>query len=155
MPGTSILKAATIIAMAALAGCQSASSDSSAQLDENSNTIQLEEGLPAGKHHFKAGNYGLAEKNYRMAIENDVANAEAWLGLGATYDQLGRYDLADRSYQQVLKIAGPVPQLMNNMGYSLMLRGKSKKAKTYFAKAYKGLPDNETVIGNRELLARL
>jgi len=117
--------------------------------------MQLEEGIVAAKYHFRAGNYGLAERNYRLAVENDPANAEAWLGLGATYDQLGRYQLADRSYQQVLKIAGPVPQLMNNMGYSYMLRGKSKKAKTYFSKAYKALPENETISGNKELLAKL
>jgi Flp pilus assembly protein TadD len=151
----SFFKVTTIVAMAALTGCQASSSDTKANLDNPANTIELPEGMPAGKHHFKSGNYGLSERNFRLAIESDPSNAEAWLGLGATYDQLGRYDLADRSYNQVLKIAGPVPQLMNNLGYSHMLRGKRKKARTYFAKAYKALPDNEIVNGNRELLAKL
>ncbi len=150
----SIIKAVSVIALVALAGCQSSSSDTNANLS-NDFTKELEEGIPAGKFHFKAGNYGLSERNYRIAIETDPTNAEAWLGLGATYDQLGRYDLADRSYKQVLKIAGPVPQLMNNLGYSYLLRGKKRKAKTYFAKAQKGLPDNPTIDGNRELLAKL
>ena len=154
MAGVSIVKIGALIAIVALAGCQTSSSDTKANLD-NSNIIQIEDGIPAGKHHFRAGNYGLSEKNYRLAIENDPNNAEAWLGLGATYDQLGRYDLADRSYKQVLKLAGPVPQLMNNIGYSYMLRGKQRKAKTYFAKAFKGLPDDETVLGNKVLLAKL
>jgi Flp pilus assembly protein TadD len=154
MSGKMLLKSAAIILIAALAGCQ-AGTGTNAGLDENAFTAELEEGIPAAKHHFKAGNYGLSERNYRLAIENNPTNAEAWLGLGATYDQLGRYDLADRSYDQVMKIAGPVPQLMNNMGYSQMLRGKRKKAKTYLAKAENGLPDNETIIGNKELLARL
>jgi len=149
------LKIAVVLAMATLSGCQYSSSDTKADLNNNPAALQLEEGMVGAKYHFKAGNYGLAERNYRLAVENDPANAEAWLGLGATYDQLGRYDLADRSYKQVLKLAGPVPQLMNNMGYSYMLRGKSKKAKSYFTKAYKGLPDNETVVGNKALLAKL
>ena len=150
----SVIKAVCIITLLVLTGCQSSSSDTKASL-ESEFTKQLEDGLPAGKHHFKAGNYGLSERHYRLALEIDPTNAEAWLGLGATYDQLGRFDLADRSYKQVLKIAGPVPQLMNNIGYSYMLRGKKRKAKTYFAKAQKGLPENLTINGNRVLLAKL
>lgn len=151
----SLVKFTAIVALAALTGCQAGSSDTKASLDNPASTIELPEGIPAGKHHFKSGNYGLSERNFRLAIETDPANAEAWLGLGATYDQLGRYDLADRSYKQVLKIAGPVPQLMNNLGYSHMLRGKRKKARSYFRKAHKALPDSEIVNGNRELLAKI
>jgi Flp pilus assembly protein TadD len=150
----SVIRAVSMITLIILTGCQSSSSDTKANL-ESKFAKELEEGMPAGKHHFKAGNYGLSERNFRIAIEANPTNAEAWLGLGATYDQLGRYDLADRSYKQVLQIAGPVPQLMNNIGYSYMLRGKKRKAKTYFAKAQKGLPDNQTINGNRELLAKL
>ena len=155
MSESQFIKIITMIAIGALTGCQSNSSDTKADLDAKSMAKELKEGLPAGKYHFKAGNYGLSERNYRLAIEEDPKNAEAWLGLGATYDQLGRYDLADRSYKQVMKIAGPVPQLMNNMGYSSMLRGKQRQAKTYFLKAYNALPDNQTILGNRELLAKL
>ncbi|MCP4183609.1 MAG: tetratricopeptide repeat protein [Hyphomicrobiales bacterium] len=154
MNTNSTIKAVCLITLVILTGCQSSSSDTKADL-ESKLAKELKEGLPAGKHHFKAGNYGLSERNYRLALEVDPTNAEAWLGLGATYDQLGRYDLADRSYKQVMKIAGPVPQLMNNIGYSYMLRGKKRKAKTYFAKAQKGLPENLTINGNRELLAKL
>jgi len=150
----SVIKAVCVISLIMLTGCQSSSSDTKAEL-ESKFAKQLEEGLPAAKHHFRSGNYGLAERNFRLALETEPTNAEAWLGLGATYDQLGRYDLADRSYKQVLKIAGPVPQLMNNIGYSYMLRGKKSKAKVYFAKAQKGLPENPTINGNRVLLAKL
>ena len=149
------IKITAFICLAALGGCQSSSSDTKADLGIKSLTKELQQGVPAGKHHFKAGNFGLSERNFRMAVENDPSNAEAWLGLGATYDQLGRFDLADRSYKQVMKLVGPVPQLMNNMGYSNLLRGKRKKAKTYFAKAHKAMPDNEVVNGNKELLAKL
>ena len=148
-------KIAMIVALALLGGCQSNSSDTKANLSAASFAKELRKGVPAGKHHFIAGNFGLSERNYRLAVESDPSNAEAWLGLGATYDQLGRFELADRSYSQVMKLAGPVPQLMNNMGYSQMLRGKRKKARSFFKKAHKALPDNETILGNKELLAKL
>lgn len=147
-------KVIALCALVALVGCQSSSSDTKADFEEKF-AKEIEKGVPAGKQHFRAGNYGLSEQNFKLAVEIDPANAEAWLGLGATYDQLGRYDLADRSYKQVMKIAGPVPQLMNNLGYSHMLRGKRKKARSFFSKARKGLPDNETISGNRQLLAKL
>ena len=48
---------------------------------------------------------------------------EAWIGLAASYDRLRRYDLADRAYDQAMKIAGPSAEILNNKGYSYMLRG--------------------------------
>lgn len=145
-----------ILFVSMLAGCQSGASTTTSDLDEPK-PGQMEEpvGIEGAKHHFRQGNYGLAERKYRESVEENAANAEAWLGLGATYDQLGRFDLADRAYAQVKKLVGPVPQLMNNMGYSQMLRGKRKSARTYFVKAAKFMPDNEVVLGNKELLAKL
>ena len=46
------------------------------------------------------GNYGLAEENYRKAVELGPRDLDAWLGLAASYDRLKRFDLADRAYAQ-------------------------------------------------------
>lgn len=145
-----------ILFVSMLAACQSGASTTTSDLEDPKPGQMAEPvGIEGAKHHFRQGNYGLAERKYRESVEENAANAEAWLGLGATYDQLGRFDLADRAYAQVKKLVGPVPQLMNNIGYSQMLRGKRKSARTYFAKASKSLPDNEVVIGNKQLLAKL
>ena len=56
------------------------------------------------------------------------------MGLAASYDQLGRFDFADRAYDQLLKVAGRKPQIVNNMGYSQLLRGNKKKARELLLK---------------------
>ena len=43
------------------------------------------------------GNDGLAERFYRQAIKERHNNAEGWLGLATSYDQLKRFDLTDRA----------------------------------------------------------
>ena len=55
----------------------------------------------AGKTQFREANYGLAEKHFRKAVELRADNSEAWMGLAASYDQLGRFDFADRAYDQL------------------------------------------------------
>src|SRR5262249_18841631 len=52
--------------------------------------------LRMGKVYFREGNYGLAEEKFRKAVEVTPKDAEAWLGLAASYDQLRRFDLADK-----------------------------------------------------------
>ena len=51
------------------------------------------------------------------------------MGLAASYDELGRFDFADRAYEALFKVAGRKPQIVSNYGYSHLLRGDKKKAK--------------------------
>jgi len=82
--------------------------------------------LSLGKKQYRANNYGLAEKYFRRAVESHPRDAEAWLGLAASYDRLRRFDLADRAYAQAIGIVGPTLEILNNQGYSYMLRGDYK-----------------------------
>ena len=84
--------------------------------------------LTLGKEHFRARHYGLAEMHFRRAVESRKDDAEAWLGLAASYDELKRYRLADRAYAQALKLIGPTPEFLNNRGYSYLLRGDLRRA---------------------------
>lgn len=110
--------------------------------------------LSAGKKQFREANYGLAEKHFRKAVELRADNAEAWLGLAAAYDQLGRFDFSDRAYDQLVKLAGRQPRIVNNMGYSQLLRGNKKKAKALLVEARKGLADTTVVDANLALLKK-
>src|SRR5690348_3332281 len=92
-----------------------------------------EDDLSLGKKYYRTGSYGLAEKYFRRAVETHPSDAEAWLGLAAAYDQLRRFDLADRAYGQATRIAGSTVEIINNEGYSLMLRGKYREAAAKFA----------------------
>jgi Tfp pilus assembly protein PilF len=112
-----------------------------------------QEDLSLGTKYNRAGAYGLAEKHFRTAAETHPSDAETWLGLAASYDQLRRFDLADRAYAQAIRIAGPTVEIINNQGYSLMLRGKYAAAAAKFAEAARKAPENVYVKNNIRLLA--
>ena len=109
--------------------------------------------LSLGKKYYRTGSFGLAEKHFRRAAETHPTDAEAWLGLAAAYDQLRRFDLADRAYAQAIRIAGPTVEIVNNQGYSLMLRGKYREAAAKLAQAATKAPENVYVKNNIRLLA--
>jgi Flp pilus assembly protein TadD len=108
--------------------------------------------LSLAKGFFRDGNYGLAERYYRRAAEAGPRDAEAWLGLAASYDRLKRFNLADRAYTQVLRLAGPTPEVLNNIGYSYMLRGDYRRAREKLLQAAARDPDNQYVRANLQLL---
>ena len=112
---------------------------------------EVKDDLTLGKEHFRATNYGLAELHFRRAVE-EKGEAEAWLGLAATYDQLKRFELADRAYREVLKRTGPTPELLNNRGYSYLLRGDLRRASQDLSAASAQAPDSERIRNNLKAL---
>ena len=111
-----------------------------------------DEPLRLGMEHFGRGDFGLAERYFRDAVEKSPKDATAWVGLAASYDRLRRFDLADQAYAYAIKLSGPTVQILNNQGYSMMLRGNLKEARRKFLKAYELEPTNITIINNLELL---
>ena len=110
--------------------------------------------LSLGKKHFRAGNYGLAERHFRRAVELHPNDAESWIGLAASYDRLRRFELADRAYRQAIEIIGPTPEVLNNQGYSYMLRGDYVRARTTLRAAQSQDPDSPFIKNNLELLEK-
>ena len=108
--------------------------------------------LNLGKKYFRTSNYGLAEKHFRVAVERHPRDAEAWIGLAASYDRLRRFDLADRAYGQAVGIVGPTVEILNNQGFSYMLRGDYKRAHAALAAAQRKDPTNKYVQNNLRLL---
>ena len=108
--------------------------------------------LNLGKKQYRANNFGLAEKYFRHAVELHPRDAEAWMGLAASYDRLRRFDLADRAYAQAISIVGPTTEILNNQGYSYMLRGDYKRAREKLAAAERRDPGNKYVQNNLQLL---
>ncbi|HWP27864.1 MAG TPA: tetratricopeptide repeat protein [Xanthobacteraceae bacterium] len=111
--------------------------------------------LSLAKRYFRRGGYGLAEKHFRKAVELQPRDAEAWLGLAAAYDRLRRFDLADRAYRQVIRLIGPTPEVLNNQGFSYMLRGDYRRARQTLLAAKAKSPDNAHIRANLELLAEV
>ncbi len=108
--------------------------------------------LSLGKKQYRANNFGLAEKHFRRAVELHPRDAEAWLGLAASYDRLRRFDLADRAYAEAIKIVGPTVAILNNQGFSYMLRGDYKRARATLLRAERKDPGNKFVANNLRLL---
>jgi Flp pilus assembly protein TadD len=105
-----------------------------------------------GKKYFRAGNFSLAERHFRRAVELHPRDIESWIGLAACYDRQRRFDLADRAYDQATKIAGSTAEILNNRGYSYMLRGDQRRAREILLEAQARDPNNAYVKNNLELL---
>ena len=105
-----------------------------------------------GKVSFRNGSYGLAEENFRKAVEVSPRDAEAWIGLAATYDQLRRFDLADKAYERALQFKPDNAVLLNNAGYSKLMRGDLAGARRLLLRAYEIDPQNPYIANNLALL---
>jgi len=111
-----------------------------------------DEPLHLGQEYFNRGIYGTAEGYFRDAVEKAPKDPIAWIGLAATYDRLARFELADRAYRRARALSGDTVQLLNNEGYSFMLRGKLITAREKFSAALRLDPDNPTILNNINLL---
>ena len=164
-----MIKALPVMASAllafALAGCQTTADSAAPQLalTEPPQTATVEEPgnvkyypsdepLRLGLEHFNRGNYGLAERYFRDAVERAPRDVTAWVGLAASYDRLARFDLADRAYRFATKLGGQNAQVLNNQGYSYMLRGNYVRARQLLLRAQRLDPNNPTIANNLQLL---
>jgi Flp pilus assembly protein TadD len=105
-----------------------------------------------GIQRFYEGNFGLAQQYFQAAVEKSPEDVTAWIGLAASYDRLSRFDLADHAYAAAAKLEGETPRLLNNEGYSYMLRGDLKAAQAKFQQALRLDPSNQTTLNNIKLL---
>jgi len=111
--------------------------------------------LSLGKKQFQASNYGLAEQHFRKAVEAHPKDGEAWMGLAAANDRLNRFDLADRAYKEAILILGPTPEILNNQGFSYILRGDYARARQVLLKARTRDPKNPYILNNLKLLKKV
>jgi tetratricopeptide (TPR) repeat protein len=114
--------------------------------DDPNDDVQL------GKKYFRSNNFGLAEKSFRSAASKHPNDAEAWVGLAASYDRLRRFDLADRAYAEAQRIVGPTVEILNDEGFSYMLRGDYARAHKLLERARARDPANPNVQANLQLL---
>jgi Flp pilus assembly protein TadD len=111
-----------------------------------------DEPLRLGLEQYNRGSYGLSQRYFKDAVEKAPKDVTAWVGLAASYDKLRRFDLADQAYAQAVRLGGETVQILNDQGYSLMLRGDLAGARTKFARARALDPGNPVIANNMELL---
>jgi hypothetical protein len=149
---------AAVVVVIGLAGCQPTVTPTpvpDAVTLQNPGDVKYypsDEPVRLGIQRFYEGNFGLAQRYFQNAVEKAPKDATAWIGLAASYDRLGKFDLADRSYAAAAKLVGDTPNLLNNEGYSYMLRGDLRRARAKFDAALSLDPGNATTINNLALL---
>ena len=87
-------------------------------------------------------------------MESHPRDAEAWVGLAASYDRLRRFDLADRAYRGAIGIIGETPEVLNNQGYSYMLRGDYARARSTLLAAQAKDANSPYIRNNLALLEK-
>jgi Flp pilus assembly protein TadD len=154
-PITPVFGAVCLCCALVLAGCQTTETvNVHPTLSPSLETSYIESNDPGrlGRAHFASGNFAMAERHFRDAVEKNPLDADSWVGLAASYDNLKRFDLADRAYDQAVNLNGETVQLINNKGYSLFLRGNLGAARAAFDRALALDPGNEMVQNNLRLL---
>jgi Flp pilus assembly protein TadD len=111
-----------------------------------------DEPVRMGLEQFNRGNFGLAQRYFKDGVEKAPKDVTAWIGLAASYDRLRRFDLADQAYAQAIRLGGESVQILNDQGYSYMLRGNLSQARKKFMRAYSLDPTNPTIANNLTLL---
>ena len=150
-------RALLLICCIAVVGCQPLTQEKRLLAESGERRYDPEfyasdEALKLGKVHFRNGDWGLAEENFRKAVELAPRDAEAWVGLAASYDRLRRFDLADRAYANAITLVGRNTVILNNLGYSNLLRGNIQEARRNFLLALEKDPANPYIMNNLELL---
>jgi Flp pilus assembly protein TadD len=147
------------LAGCALAGCQetelTATPTPNALTGQNPSDVKYyrsDEPVRLGIQRFNEGNFGLSQHYFQDAVEKTPRDVTAWIGLAASYDRLGRFDLADHAYTAAINLDGKTASILNNDGYSYMLRGNLKRASAMLDAALKLDPSNPTTINNQKLL---
>jgi Flp pilus assembly protein TadD len=108
--------------------------------------------LGEARSHFRNNDFGYSAALYKRVVELSPNDPEGYVGLGASYDRLGRFDLSDRVYASLYGLSGGTAQYFNNVGYSYLLRGNLNAALTNFRKAQKLDPGNIVITNNIQLL---
>jgi Flp pilus assembly protein TadD len=139
-----------------LAGCTTLFGDKS-DFGNNALTTQdlpavptdtLQGNLTNARLHFRNNDFGYAAAYYKQAVDLSPRDAEAYFGLAASYDHLGRFDLSDRVYAILRHMAGSTAQFYNNLGYSYLLRGNNAAALSSFQRASALDPTNTVIASN-------
>jgi len=125
-----VRSALSISISVALVGCAATPTDirQSRGTNQTLSSAQWQSNLDRARAEFSRGNYGNAIVLLEAEIANRPASVAALNGLGACYDQLGRFDVAQRYYYRALDMAPESSTTLSNIGYSYMQEGRHEEA---------------------------
>ncbi|WP_198439718.1 tetratricopeptide repeat protein [Pareuzebyella sediminis] len=94
------------------------------------------------KQYFNDGDFEKAVVYYEKLVEKNPRRTDYAEGLIATYQQLERYDDAEKFLLQKIEEDNMYPTLFIELGYNYTLQDLSEKADTYYEKAIATIEEN-------------
>jgi tetratricopeptide (TPR) repeat protein len=144
-----MLNATSVLAVLMLGACSGNTVENKAPVAQPAaSLVSANDLVSRGKEHFAAGRFGLALSSFQQAKQAGGDTAEVLDALAAGYDRIGRFDLSGRYYRQALALAPQSPEILNNLGYSLLMQGQHADAAVYLRQA-------KAVSGDAKIAANL
>lgn len=106
------------------------------RLDQNT-VLAAADPYETGKKQYADGLFGMALKNFRVALVRAPNSIDRLNAVAATYDKLGRYDLSERYYARALAVDPKSVLTLNNVGYSFLMQKDYVSARHYLEQAAK------------------
>ena len=131
------VKALMLCASLASAGCTTSASEIKVRplADPGAKLRAGSDLLADARAQLLLGNIGLALEGFRKAARERPDSIEAFAGMAACYDAMGRYDLSRHNYEAALAIAPSNPVLLNSFAASLDHQGNRAEAAAVRAEA--------------------
>src|SRR6185437_8052819 len=98
----------------ALAGSETPPATFTVQDPTDVKYYRSDEPLKLALEHFNRGHFGIAARYFEDAVTKAPKDATAWVGLAASYDRIGRFDLADRAYKHFFFHDTVTTEILNN-----------------------------------------
>jgi Flp pilus assembly protein TadD len=100
---------------------------------------------------LRAGNLGKARSLAERAVALDGASWRAWNARAVIADLQQQFDVADSAYARAAALAPDSPEVLNNQGWSLILRGEWASALLPLEKAASEDRSSRRIANNLEL----
>ena len=86
--------------------------------------------IAEARGQLRLGNVALALEAFRIAAREDPNSIDAFAGMAACYDMMGRYDLSRRNYETALALAPADPGVLAAFAASLQQQGLNEEAQS-------------------------
>jgi len=136
-----------------LGGCAVGAGAARPVLGLDGQNLDASDPVERGRGLILTGQYGLAIDNLNEVVARDPGNARALTLLAVAYGQVRRFDLADRYHARALEIDPHSAVVLNNWGYSYLVRGDDRRAAELLERAI-ATSDGRPIVAANLALAR-
>jgi tetratricopeptide (TPR) repeat protein len=136
-----------------LGGCAVGAGGSRPVLGMDGQHLDASDPVERGRGEILTGQYGLAIDGLTEVVTRDPGNARALTLLAVAYGQLKRFDFADRYHARALEIDPNSAVVLNNWGYSYLVRGDGRRAAGLLERAV-ATSDGRPIVAANLALAR-